>query len=75
MKAVQKVGERTVVFVPVGQGRFRPVGVETGAESAGEVELRSGIEEGTPVVARGAFTLKSELSKESLSGSHAGHGH
>jgi cobalt-zinc-cadmium efflux system membrane fusion protein len=73
--AVQKVGERTVVFVPAGENQFRPVAVKLGAESAGEVEIASGIEEGTQVVTRGSFTLKSELSKESLSGGHAGHGH
>jgi cobalt-zinc-cadmium efflux system membrane fusion protein len=74
-EAVQKVGDRLVVFVIAGENRYRPVEVETGAEARSEVEIRSGIEDGTPVVARGAFTLKSELSKESLSGSHAGHGH
>lgn len=73
--AVQQLGERTVVFVPAGENRFRPVRVDVGDESAGEVELRSGIDPGTQVVTRGAFTLKSELSKESLSGGHAGHGH
>jgi cobalt-zinc-cadmium efflux system membrane fusion protein len=73
--AVQKLGERSVVFVPAGENRFRPVEVELGAESAGEIEIGSGIEPGTQVVTRGAFTLKSELSKESLSGGHAGHGH
>jgi cobalt-zinc-cadmium efflux system membrane fusion protein len=74
-EAVQKLGDRQVVFVLAGENRYRPVEVETGAETGGEVEIRAGIDPGTPVVARGAFTLKSELSKESLSGSHAGHGH
>ena len=73
--AVQKVGERTVVFVPAGENQFRPVEVKLGAESAGEIEIAAGIEPGTQVVTRGSFTLKSELSKESLSGGHAGHGH
>jgi cobalt-zinc-cadmium efflux system membrane fusion protein len=74
-EAVQKVGDRQVVFVAAGENRYRPVEVEIGAETAHEIELRSGVDDGTPVVARGAFTLKSELSRESLSGSHAGHGH
>jgi cobalt-zinc-cadmium efflux system membrane fusion protein len=74
-EAVQKVGQRLVVFVAAGENRFRPVEVETGAEAGAEVEITSGLDHGTPVVARGAFTLKSELSKEALSGSHAGHGH
>jgi cobalt-zinc-cadmium efflux system membrane fusion protein len=74
-EAVQKIGDRQVVFVLAGENSYRPVDVETGAETGSEIEIRSGIEDGTFVVARGAFTLKSELSKESLSGSHAGHGH
>ena len=73
--AVQKLGERSVVFVPAGENKFRPVEVKLGAESGGEIEIASGIEPGTRVVTRGSFTLKSELSKESLSGGHAGHGH
>jgi cobalt-zinc-cadmium efflux system membrane fusion protein len=73
--AVQTLGERTVVFVPAGENQFRPVAVKLGAEGAGEIEIASGLEEGTQVVTRGSFTLKSELSKESLSGGHAGHGH
>jgi cobalt-zinc-cadmium efflux system membrane fusion protein len=73
--AVQRIGDRQVVFVVAGENRYRPVEVEVGTEAGPEVELRSGIEDGTPIVSRGAFTLKAELSKESLSGSHAGHGH
>jgi cobalt-zinc-cadmium efflux system membrane fusion protein len=74
-EAVQKLGERHVVFVPAGENRFRPVEVELGADRGSEIEIGAGISAGTPVVTRGAFTLKSELSKESLSGGHAGHGH
>jgi cobalt-zinc-cadmium efflux system membrane fusion protein len=74
-EALQKLGDREVVFVVAGENRYRAVEVEAGPGTGHEVEIRAGLEEGASVVVRGAFTLKSELSKESLSGSHAGHGH
>ncbi|MCP3064176.1 efflux RND transporter periplasmic adaptor subunit [Myxococcus sp. K38C18041901] len=69
--AVQKVGEEQVVFVPVAEHQFRPVEVQTGASSATEVELLSGLEPGAPLVTQGAFILKSELSKESMGEGHS----
>ncbi len=74
-EAVQKMGEAQVVFVPLGEGRFRPVKVETGSDSGKDVEILNGLEPGTTVVARGAFVLKSQLAKASMAGGHAGHGH
>lgn len=70
-EAVQKVGEEQVVFVSAGENQFKPVRVRTGASSATEVEILSGIESGTRVVTQGAFILKSELSKESLGEGHS----
>ncbi|WNG55312.1 efflux RND transporter periplasmic adaptor subunit [Archangium gephyra] len=70
-EAVQKVGDKQVVFVPVGENRFKPVEVRAGASSATEVEVLSGIEPGTRVVTQGAFILKSELSKESMGEGHS----
>jgi membrane fusion protein, heavy metal efflux system len=69
--AVQRVEGRQVVFVPEAPGTYRAVEVHTGASSAREVELVSGLEPGTTVVTQGAFLLKSELSRESLEGGHA----
>jgi cobalt-zinc-cadmium efflux system membrane fusion protein len=74
-EAVQVLGTDKVVFVPDGEGRFKAVEVRTGAESGREIEILEGVAPGTKVVSRGAFVLKSELSKEAMSGGHAGHGH
>ncbi|TQF15502.1 efflux RND transporter periplasmic adaptor subunit [Myxococcus llanfairpwllgwyngyllgogerychwyrndrobwllllantysiliogogogochensis] len=70
-EAVQKVGEEQVVFVPAGENRFRPVEVQTGASSAQDVEILSGLQPGTSFVTQGAFILKSELSKESMGEGHS----
>jgi hypothetical protein len=37
------------------------VGVETGSEQSGFIEVKTGLEDGVEVVSKGAFTLKSEL--------------
>lgn len=70
-EAVQRVGEEQVVFVPSGENQFKPIRVRTGASSAREVEVLSGIEPGARVVTQGAFILKSELSKESMGEGHS----
>ncbi len=70
-EAVQKVGERQIVFVPRGENRFEAVEVDTGSSSATEVEILSGLEPGVRVVTQGAFVLKSELSKESMGEGHS----
>jgi cobalt-zinc-cadmium efflux system membrane fusion protein len=74
-ESVQKLGDAHVVFVSLGENRFKPVKVVTGADSGKEIEILDGLEAGATVVARGAFVLKSQLSKASMSGGHAGHGH
>jgi cobalt-zinc-cadmium efflux system membrane fusion protein len=74
-EAVQVLGVEKVVFVPSGAHRYEAVEVQTGLEAGREVEIVEGLSPGTKVVTRGAFVLKSELSKEAMSGGHAGHGH
>lgn len=69
--AVQTVGEEHVVFVAEPDNGFRPVEVRTGKTSAREVEILSGLQPGASVVVRGAFILKSELSKESMGEGHS----
>ena len=59
--AIQDLGERRVVFVPDGNGAYRPRDVEVGAERKGRVEIRRGLTAGERVVTRGAFLLKSQL--------------
>lgn len=61
-EAVIRTGERTVVVVAEGDGRFRPVDVETGAESGGETEIVKGLTPGTRVVVSGQFLIDSEAS-------------
>jgi cobalt-zinc-cadmium efflux system membrane fusion protein len=64
--AVQKIGGRNLVFVAEGENRFKAVEVRLGRTSVNDAEILQGLEPGTRVVTRGAFILKSELSKESL---------
>lgn len=71
--AVQTLDDGPVVFVPADEpGAFRAIGVETGEEAAGRIEIRSGIAPGAPVVLSGAFDLKSALT---AGGRSAAHGH
>jgi RND family efflux transporter MFP subunit len=60
-EAVLRHEGRAFVFVPAGANRFRRVDIEAGADTAGFVEVKSGLRAGEQVVARGAFLLKSEL--------------
>jgi multidrug efflux pump subunit AcrA (membrane-fusion protein) len=67
--AVQTLDERTVVFVPAGDFRFRAVPVGVGERQPdGTVVLTTGLRAGQRVVAEGSFYLKSELEKESFGG-------
>lgn len=70
--AVQRIGERQVVFVP-GQedGAFRAQTVSTGSEGDGQVGVREGLEPGEMVVVRGAFDLMSTLTAGSRSAAHS----
>jgi len=60
--AVIRTADENRVVVVEGEGRFRPVVVETGIESGGVVEIRSGLEEGQQVVVSGQFLIDSESS-------------
>lgn len=61
--AVDHLGERTVVYVPVAEepGTFRVRDVEVGAPSGGGVPVLAGLEPGETVVTQGTFALKSRL--------------
>ena len=61
-EAVIETGTRRVVMVSEGGGRFRPVNVETGAQSSGQTEIRSGLTLGQKVVVSGQFLIDSEAS-------------
>ncbi len=60
-KAVMTHEGKTFVFISESTNRFRRVDVEVGEKSADNIEVTSGLADGTPVVVSGAFALKSEL--------------
>ena len=49
-------------MVAEGDGKFRPVDVEIGAEANGQCEIRRGLQPGQQVVVSGQFLLDSEAS-------------
>ena len=69
--AIQKIEGKTSIFVQDKDGFFAKRELELGREFGNSVEVKAGLKEGEQVVVTGAFTLKSELLKESLEG----HGH
>jgi Cu(I)/Ag(I) efflux system membrane fusion protein len=58
--AIIDTGERQVVFVGLGGGRFEPRQVRLGVRSGGKAEVFSGVKEGEQVVVRANFLLDSE---------------
>ena len=61
-EAVIETGTRRVVMLAEGDGRFRPVSVETGVEGGVQTEIRSGLTLGEKVVVSGQFLIDSEAS-------------
>jgi Cu(I)/Ag(I) efflux system membrane fusion protein len=61
-EAVIETGTRRVVMVSEGDGRFRPVSVDTGSQGGGHTEIRSGLTLGQKVVVSGQFLIDSEAS-------------
>ena len=64
-EAVIRTGERAVVIVAEGEGKFRAVAVEVGMESGGDAEIRKGLKAGDKVVVSGQFLIDSEASLRS----------
>jgi Cu(I)/Ag(I) efflux system membrane fusion protein len=58
--AVLDAGATKVVFVALGDGRFEPREVSTGATAGEKVEIRSGLKAGEEVVVRANFLVDSE---------------
>ena len=58
--AVIDTGERQVVFVSLGGGRFEPREVKLGVRSSGKAQVLSGVAAGEQVVTRANFLLDSE---------------
>lgn len=70
--AVVDTGERRVVFVEVGDGRYEPRPVTIGQTSRDRIQLLDGVREGEAVVVSGTFLLDSESQIGAMG--HAGHG-
>ncbi len=61
-EALIQTGKRTVVMLADEGGRFRPVDVDTGIESAGQTEIKRGLKLGQRVVVSAQFLIDSEAS-------------
>ena len=64
-EAVIHTGTRAVTIIAEGDGKFRPVDIETGRDSGGMTEIRKGLTAGQRVVASGQFLIDSEASLKS----------
>ena len=64
--AVLTAGEVHYVFVEEEPGEFEKRVIKPGLKAGGRIEILKGLTAGDKVVVQGAFTLKSELEKESL---------
>ena len=65
-EAVQRDGEKHIVFVQKSPTEFEAREVEVGHESEGWLEIEKGVSAGETVVTTGSFVLKSELKKGEL---------
>lgn len=64
-EAVQRIGDRSVVFIPKEEepGAFEVREVEVGGETEGYHRVISGLKLGEKVVTKGSFTLKTQMLK------------
>lgn len=69
--ALQTVEGRTVVFAEREPAVFEALTVIPGTRAHGLVEIKEGLEVGTPIVVAGSFALKSRLLASSLGEGHA----
>ncbi|MDE1900596.1 MAG: efflux RND transporter periplasmic adaptor subunit [Alphaproteobacteria bacterium] len=60
VSAVLNSGERKVVLIDLGDGRFRPQAVKTGMRAGDSVEILDGLKEGDRVVTTANFLIDSE---------------
>ncbi|AOE85184.1 efflux RND transporter periplasmic adaptor subunit [Pseudomonas sp. TCU-HL1] len=65
-EAIIRTGRRALVMLAEDGGRYRPVEVRLGPESAGQTVVTQGLTEGQQVVASGQFLLDSEASLKGL---------
>ena len=63
--AVQEADGNKVVYIPLGQNKFKEQKVIVGNENGDYVQIISGLKPGETVVTKGSFELRSETLKES----------
>lgn len=68
--AIQRDGDKTIVFVEKGEAAFEKRAVEIGPEVDGFHPVVSGLKVGERVVIKGAFTVKSEAMKGEMEHGH-----
>ena len=73
-EAVIRTGQRSVVILADGTGKFRAVDVEVGMESGDDAEIRKGLKAGDKVVVSGQFLIDSEASLRTTLGRLEGAG-
>jgi Cu(I)/Ag(I) efflux system membrane fusion protein len=61
-EALIRTGQRSIVILALGEGRFRAADVQVGAEAGDRIEIREGIRAGDKVVLSGQFLIDSEAS-------------
>lgn len=66
--SIQQIDGRSVVFVRNSEAEFQKREVQTGVESQGYTEIRSGLKPGEPVVSRGSFVVKTAFLKHLIAG-------
>lgn len=64
--ALLRTGQRTLVMVDDGNGRYRPQQVLTGADLGARTQIVAGLEAGEKVVVNGQFLLDSEASLQGI---------
>jgi Cu(I)/Ag(I) efflux system membrane fusion protein/cobalt-zinc-cadmium efflux system membrane fusion protein len=75
-EAVIRTGERDVVVVAVGDGRFAPREVVLGSRGDGFIQVLEGLDEGDEVVTSAQFLIDSESNlREAINKLLAGHDH
>jgi len=65
-EAIQEMNGHSIVFVAGGSDKFHARPVETGHRAGGAIAILTGLAAGDRVVTRGAFLLKSEMLKSTL---------
>lgn len=65
-ESIQEMNGHSIVFVAASNNKFHARPVETGPRAGGSIAIVSGLTAGERVVTRGAFLLKSELLKSTL---------